>query len=63
MSCQRCAAPLPEVREFAALCAACAEADSPADPPCEHDEHECGICNDCGAEVDWVSRVFRESDE
>lgn len=25
---------------------------------CDHPESECGICNDCGAEVDWVQRVF-----
>lgn len=29
---------------------------------CMHEESECGICNDCGAEVDWVSRLFQEND-
>lgn len=29
---------------------------------CLHEESECGICNDCGKEIDWVSRIFKESD-
>jgi hypothetical protein len=36
--------------------------EQPEEEECLHEESECGICNDCGAEVDWVSRVFRESD-
>lgn len=30
---------------------------------CLHEESENGICNDCGVEVDWVSRVFQERDD
>lgn len=30
---------------------------------CPHDESENGICNDCGDEVDWVSRKFRETEK
>jgi hypothetical protein len=29
---------------------------------CEHPESECGICNYCGEEVDWVSRKFGYED-
>lgn len=38
------------------------EPEADDEEECLHEESECGICNDCGAEVDWVSRVFRESD-
>lgn len=29
---------------------------------CEHPESENGVCNDCGGEVDWVARRFKETD-
>lgn len=30
---------------------------------CLHEDSENGICSDCGREIDWVSRVFKESEE
>lgn len=28
---------------------------------CQHDSSENGICIDCGEEIDWVERVFRNN--
>ena len=34
------------------------------DTECQHDDHENGVCIDCGAQVDWVGKTFQEeSDE
>ncbi len=30
---------------------------------CLHEESENGVCNECGSEVDWVSRKYRETEK
>ncbi len=29
---------------------------------CLHEESECGVCSDCGEEVDWVRRRYGHED-
>ena len=41
----------------------CPECDGTGIVSCDHsDGSECGICNACGAEIDWISRTFKETE-
>lgn len=38
------------------------QTEDESEEQCMHEETECGICSDCGDEVDWAFRVFKEND-
>lgn len=42
-------------------CTECGDADPECQECCAHDELDHGFCLDCGKEVDWVSRVFKDA--
>lgn len=33
------------------------------DIECTHDDLECGYCIDCGSQVDWIERIFKNVDK